>query len=161
MSSESLVQQIEHALSTRPPGEAVGAALETLVRHYAAHMGTVHRLDAADRHLYLVASSGPIPEPVLAVTRRIPLGKGIAGEAAATGKAVSICNLQSPTAGVPAGARAAGASGALCVPILQGESIVGTLGIGCAGERTFTDTETADLLAAGRVLADAVVRSVS
>jgi signal transduction protein with GAF and PtsI domain len=39
------------------------------------------------------------------------------------------------------------------VPIFRGDQVVGTLGIGVRGERTFTEAETAELLAAGRVLA--------
>jgi putative methionine-R-sulfoxide reductase with GAF domain len=158
-SSTSMIGRVQEALSSGGSEQGLASALERVVRHFAAHMGTIHRLDAGDRHLYLVAANGPIPEPVLAVTRRIPIGKGIAGEAAATGKPVSICNIQAPTAHVPAGARASGASGALCVPIFRGESIVGTLGIGCQGERTFSEAETADLMAAGRAMAEAVDRS--
>ena len=156
MSSKPLVTQLESALSGGG-AEGFAEALTAVVAHFNAQMGTIHRLDP-DRHLYLVAATPGIPEPVLAAARRIPVGKGIAGEVAETGKPVSICNIQSE-ARVPAGARATGASGALCVPIFLGERIVGTIGIGCAGERVFTAGETEDLLAAGRVLAEAVTRS--
>jgi hypothetical protein len=39
------------------------------------------------------------------------------------------------------------------VPVFRDDQVVGTLGIGIRGERTFTDAETQALLAAGRVLA--------
>jgi GAF domain-containing protein len=124
------------------------------MQHFRADMGMIHRLNPADGHLELVATSQGIPEPVLAAARRIPLGKGIAGETAKTGKPVSICNLQTDTGGVARpGARATGAGGTLCVPVLLGERVVGTLGIGVRGERTFADSETEELLAVGRVLA--------
>ena len=58
------------------------------------------------------------------------------------------------------GARATGAQGTLCVPVFQGDQVVGTLGIGVRGERTFTEAETADLLAAGRALADTIRETV-
>ena len=107
-----------------------------------------------------MCSSDLVPEPVLAAARRIPLGKGIAGETALTGRPVSLCNLQTDTSGVARpGAKATGAQGALCVPILRADQIVGTLGIGVRGERAFTDAETDELLAAGRLLAGSLERA--
>jgi L-methionine (R)-S-oxide reductase len=142
--------------------ERTRAALTAVIRHFGADMGMVHRLNSADRHLELVATSDGVPEPVLAAARRIPLGKGIAGETALTGKAVSMCNLQTDTSGVARpGARATGAQGTLCVPVFQGDQVVGTLGIGVRGERTFTEAETAELLAAGRALADTIRETAS
>jgi L-methionine (R)-S-oxide reductase len=128
--------------------------LAAVIRHFGADMGMIHRLDPADRHLELVATSDGVPEPVLAAARRIPLGKGIAGEAALTGRPVSMCNLQTDTSGVARpGAKATGAQGTLCVPVFRGDQVVGTLGIGVRGERAFTDAEAEELLAVGRVLA--------
>ena len=129
-------------------------SLGAVIRHFGADMGMIHRLNPDDRHLELVATSEGVPEPVLAAARRIPLGKGIAGETALTGKPVSMCNLQTDTSGVARpGAKATGAQGTLCVPVFRGDQVVGTLGIGVRGERTFTDAETEELLAAGRALA--------
>ena len=85
------------------------------------------------------------------------LGKGIAGEAAATGKPVTLCNLQTDASGVARpGAKATGLGGSLCVPAFDGDRVVGTLGIGWMGERAISDDETATLLAAGRALAPAL-----
>jgi putative methionine-R-sulfoxide reductase with GAF domain len=101
-----------------------------------------------------VTASPGIPEPVLAASRRIPLGKGIAGEAARTAKPVTLCNLQADTSGVARpGAKATGAGGSLCVPILDGTRVVGTLGIGWMTERAITPEESEALIAAARVLA--------
>ena len=44
------------------------------------------------------------------------------------------------------------------MPIFRGDQVVGTLGIGVRGERTFTEAETAELLAAGGDLADTITR---
>jgi GAF domain-containing protein len=128
-----------------------------LVQHaLAAQMGTLHRL-ADDDHLHLVAATPGIPEPVLAASRRIPLGKGIAGEAAATAKPVTLCNLQTDASGVARpGAKATGLGGSLCVPVFDGEQVVGTLGVGWMGERQIGAAETDALIAAGRVLAAAL-----
>ena len=136
--------------------------LGAVIRHFGADMGMIHRLNPADAHLDLVATSDGIPEPVLAASRRIPLGKGIAGATAQSGKPVSICNLQTDESGVARpGARATGAQGALCVPIFLGDRVIGTLGVGIRGERTFTDAETETLLAVGRELAAPLSRAQS
>lgn len=119
-------------------------------------MGTLHRL-GDDAHLHLVAASPGIPPPVLEASRRIPIGKGIAGEAAATGKPVTLCNLQTDASGVARpGAKATGLGGSLCVPAFDGDRVVGTLGIGWMGERAISADETEALLAAGRALAPAL-----
>lgn len=152
----ALDQDLRRELAA-PEDERFDRALDVVLRHFGAQSGTVHRLDASDGHLHLLAASKGIPEPVLAVTRRIPLGKGIAGEAAATAKPVSLCNLQRDESGVARpGAKATGVGGALCVPMFRGDEVRGTLGIGTLAEREFTAAETAELLAAGRCIAESV-----
>jgi L-methionine (R)-S-oxide reductase len=154
VSASPLVDVVRETLARGTAAEPFRATLAAVVRHFGADMGMIHRLNPADRHLELVATTDGVPEPVLAAARRIPLGKGIAGETALTGKPVSMCNLQTDTSGVARpGAKATGAQGTLCVPVFRSDQVVGTLGIGVRGERTFTDAETEELLAAGRVLA--------
>lgn len=149
-----LADPIRRALGAGPSADPFPAVLRVVMRHFAADMGMIHRLDAASGHLELVATSDGVPEPVLAASRRIPLGKGIAGAAAQSGQPVSICNLQTDASGVVRpGAKATGAQGALCVPVVLEDRVVGTLGIGVRGERTFSEPETATLLAIGRELA--------
>jgi GAF domain-containing protein len=131
-------------------------ALALVQQELGAAMGTLHRL-GDDAHLHLVAASPGIPPPVLEASRRIPIGKGIAGEAAATGKPVTLCNLQTDASGVARpGAKATGLGGSLCVPAFNGDRVVGTLGIGWMGERAISADETEALLAAGRALAPAL-----
>ena len=55
--------------------------------------------------------------------------------------------------------KATGAQGSLCVPIFRGARVVGTLGVGVRGERTFSEGETEALLAAGRALAAVLERA--
>lgn len=159
MNASPLVDAVRRTLSEDAgPGRFQGA-LAAVVRHFGADMGMIHQLNPADQHLDLVATTVGVPEPVLQAARRIPLGKGIAGETALTGKPVSMCNLQTDTSGVARpGAKVTGVQGTLCVPVLQSERVVGTLGIGVRGERTFTEAETEELLAAGRVLAGPLAR---
>ena len=156
--TDTLNQRLREALASEDEEARFSAALGVIQAALGAPMGTIHRLDA-DQHLHLVAATPGMPEPVLAASRRIPLGKGIAGETAATAKPVSLCNLQTDTSGVARpGAKATGLGGSLCVPALAGTRVVGTLGVGWVGERVITDEETATLLAAGRVLAAALSR---
>jgi L-methionine (R)-S-oxide reductase len=157
MSASPLVDVVSQTLARGNAADPFGATLAAIVRHFGAHMGMIHRLNPADQYLELVVTTDGVPEPVLAAARRIPLGKGIAGETALTGRPVSLCNLQTDTSGVARpGAKATGAQGTLCVPVFRGDQVVGTLGIGVRGERTFTEAETEELLAAGRVLAGAL-----
>lgn len=160
MLSPQLAEPIQRALSSGPSAEGFRAVLRVVLQHFGAEMGMIHRLNAADGHLELVATTDGIPEPVLTASRRIPLGKGIAGATALSRKPVSICNLQTDASGVARpGARATGAQGALCVPIFMGDRVVGTLGVAVRGERTFTEVETEELLAVGRALAEPLARA--
>ncbi|MEB2284029.1 MAG: GAF domain-containing protein [Myxococcales bacterium] len=151
-------RRIREALGSGTDTAGFAAALRVVQEAFAAELGTLHRL-GADDHLHLVAASPGIPAPVLAASRRIPLGKGIAGAAAKTAQPVTLCNLQTDTSGVAQpGARATGAGGALCVPIVDGDRVVGTLGVGWKRERAISADDSARLLAAGRVLAPALRR---
>jgi GAF domain-containing protein len=154
--NDTLVQGLRAALADENGDERFAAALTLVQQALGAQIGTLHRLEDDD-HLHLVAASAGLPEPVLAASRRIPLGKGVAGEAAATAKPVSLCNLQTDTSGVARpGAKATGLGGSLCVPAFDGDRVAGTLGVGWIGERAISDDETSTLLAAGRVLGPAL-----
>jgi len=79
---------------------------------------------------------------LLPVVSIIPVGKGIAGETAAKNLPVTICNLQTDTSGVAKpGAKQTGVGGALCVPIRDGDKVIGTLGIGTAREHEYSAKE--------------------
>ncbi len=119
--------------------EALAAALAEL----HADSGTIH-VKAPDKMLLLLAAwAGPMPEPVLNVIREIPWGKGMAGAAAERVEPVGTCNLQTTeSADVRPGARATQLRGALVVPMMLGDEVVGTFGVGTNGERTFTIEET-------------------
>lgn len=150
----TLAARLRETLGAGDATARFDAALALIQTAFGAQMGTLHRL-GEDDHLHLVAASPGIPEPVLAASRRIPLGKGIAGEAAASGKPVTLCNLQTDASGVARpGAKATGLGGSLCVPVFAGERVVGALGIGWMGERAISADETEQLVAAGRALAD-------
>jgi len=147
---QALLTSIERLTGARRDEEA----LLLVLRHMRADSGTVHRL--RDGVLVLAAHSPGIPEVVLAAVRTVPIGKGMAGLAAERREPVTACNLQTDTSGdVRPGARATGLRGSIVVPLLAGEDLRGTLGIGNRDEREFTAEERALLLAAGAVLARA------
>ncbi|MEM7200594.1 MAG: GAF domain-containing protein [Planctomycetota bacterium] len=129
-------------------------ALALTIEHFRAESGTIHRI-GDDGLLHLAAATAGMPEPVLAAIRAIPVGKGMAGLAAERAAPVTACNLQEDTTGdVRPGAKATGMQGAIVVPLLRGEAVVGTLGIANREERTFAEDEVALLLEVGRALAD-------
>ncbi len=141
----------------RPPLDGIGSdldqSLSLILAHFQAQVGTIHTL-GADGLLHLRAHSPGIPEPVLAATRVIPIGKGMAGLAVERRAPINVCNLQQDKSGdVRPGAQATGAMGSLCVPMLEGDKAVGALGIASLGERAFTDAEVHELLEIGKVLA--------
>jgi signal transduction protein with GAF and PtsI domain len=124
---------------------------ETLAK-FNSETGTIHRLDAQTQLLHLVAQVG-LPPQMLDVIKTIPVGKGIAGQVIAQGKPVTMCNLQTDSSGVAKpGAKQSGVGGALCVPIRDGDKIVGTLGIGTRREYEYTEAETRELEEMGRTL---------
>ena len=54
------------------------------------------------------------------------------------------------------GAKQTGVGGALCVPIRQGDTIVGTIGVGTKREYEYTPAETERLEEVGRMIGDLV-----
>lgn len=119
-----------------------------------ADSGTVHAL-RGDGMLHLEEHLGGIPENLLPVIQRIPVGKGMAGLAAERGEAVQICNLQTDASGdARPGAKATGMRGSICVPMQRAGRLVGVLGVAVETEREFSPEETVWLTEAGAVLAE-------
>jgi L-methionine (R)-S-oxide reductase len=124
--------------------------LRDMLAQFHSETGTIHRLHEPTQLLRLVAQVG-LPPQLLDMVTIIPVGKGIAGQVVAQGKPVTLCDLQTDTSGVAKpGAKQTGVGGALCVPIRDGEKIVGTLGIGTARAYEYTETETRELEEIGR-----------
>lgn len=141
--------EIARALAGEP--DRVQKILEATVEAFQADSGTVHLL-GEDGVLHLVASKS-IPEPVLQLVARVPVGKGMAGLAVERKQPVTACNIQTDTSGdVRPGARATGMEGAIVVPILRNDQAVGSFGIANRGERTFTSEEVALLAEVAGIL---------
>ena len=152
---------IERAPAGAPP---LQAALELILAKARGQGGTIHLLDRDGATLRLAAWSRSIPEQVLAAVRAVPMGKGMAGIAAERRAPVTTCDLQSDNAGGAArpGAKATGFRGSICIPLIAADGrLLGTLGVGCAETREFSEEEVADLLASGRAIAGAVAREAA
>ena len=139
-----------------------GRALAAVADAFEAPTATLHAVepsgDPLRPDLIAVADRG-LPEAVRAHTRRIPYGRGMAGICAERRQPVTVCNLQTDSSGVVRpGARETGVAGAIVVPLFAPDSdrLIGTLGIGKAGEHTYTDAERRLLAACGAVLARAL-----
>lgn len=143
--------RISHAMNTTAPSKAKTnrdwqAFLREVAIGFDCQTGTLHRFEPGDRHLKLVAHLG-IPDVLMPVIQSIPIGKGIAGAAAETRQPVEMCNLQTDTSGVAKpGAKKTQVQGSLAVPVLDGEQLCGTLGIGKLVPYDFSGEEKARLL---------------
>jgi L-methionine (R)-S-oxide reductase len=120
--------------------------LEGTIISFDCVTGTLHRLDPRDQLLKLVAHRG-IPPQLMPVIQSIPIGKGIAGVAAERREPIEMCNLQTDGSGVAKpGAKQTQVQGTLAVPVLDGERLCGTLGIGKVVPYEFTENEKARLM---------------
>ncbi|MBI4586142.1 MAG: GAF domain-containing protein [Planctomycetes bacterium] len=140
------------------PRQKLQAALDAVAGAFGALTATLHAIGPEPRFLYLVAQRG-LPEKLLASTKKIAFGKGMAGLCAARREPVTVCNLQTDASGVarPA-ARETGVAGSIVIPIFgdRGEPVLGTLGIGKPGEHAFSAEEKKALEACARELAAAL-----
>jgi L-methionine (R)-S-oxide reductase len=139
---EDLCEQVEGLLKNNPNRETVlEQILHIVLAKFHSETGTIHRLDGENQLLYLVSQVG-LPPQMLEIVKTIPVGKGIAGQVILQNKPVTICNLQNDSSGVAKpGAKQTGVGGALCVPLRDGEKVIGTLGIGTRREHEYSATE--------------------
>jgi len=124
--------------------------LEGFVQAHGGVAGTVHTLSADDADLLVMGASFNIPPPVVAVTQRIPRGKGMAGLALERNTPVQTCNLKSDDSGdVRPGAKAVAAHAAVALPVHDAAGTVrAVVGIAFPDERELGDSELATLAAA-------------
>ena len=150
---KNLSNQITSLLKGSGNREAVlEQILRAVLEHFRSETGTIHLLDREKQLLHLAAQVG-LPPQMLEIVKTIPVGKGIAGQVVAQGRPVTICNLQTDTSGVARpGAKQTGVGGALCVPLRDGDTIVGTLGIGTVRPYEYTPDETRQLEEIGRII---------
>ena len=120
--------------------------LDVILQAFECQTGTLHKWNDLHAVLDLVAERG-IPRELMDKIERIPMGKGIAGQAAERMEAVQICNLQNDTSGVARPrSKKTQVGGSVAVPIDMGGLLMGTLGIGKLVPYEFSPEETADLM---------------
>lgn len=102
--------------------------------------GSVHVLDADQLTL---RASVNLPPPVIAATRTIPKGKGMAGLAWERQEPVLTCNLKTDETGdVRPGAKAVQAAAAIAIPVTDTAGAVrAVVGIAFADEREFSEEQ--------------------
>ena len=115
------------------------ARLEAFLVEQGAVAGTVHTVD--DQVLHLAAAIN-IPPKVIAVTRLIPYGKGMAGRAFERREPIFTCDLAQPNPDIRPGARAVDATAAIALPILDAQGAVKAIvGLAYADDRDFEPAE--------------------
>jgi len=135
-----LPQRVEERIAA---GDGYQAALDSILEAFEAPTGSIHRADHDTRFLNLVVQRG-IPDKVLEVTTTIPFGKGMAGICLERAEPVTMCNLQTDDSGVAKpGAKLTQVQGAIVIPIFSGdgETVMGTLGIGKIVEHNYSEEE--------------------
>jgi GAF domain-containing protein len=151
-----VAQTLEGALGSSEP--RYDEALRVIAEAFGAVSATLHRADAETQLLHMVAHLG-LPAPVVALTQRIPFGKGIAGLCAERRESITLCNLQTDASGAARPeAKQTGVAGAIAVPVFAPSgTLVGTLGVGKPHEHTYTDDEQRMLAEWARMLGRALV----
>ena len=152
--TDTLTPLLTDDLSTND--QACLAVLDAVLAAFGCPTGTLHTVHDPAGPLHLRAQRG-IPVSLMHIVTEIPLGKGIAGAAAQDRAAVQLCNLQQDLGGVAKpDARQTGVCGSLAVPLLDGEVLKGTLGIGKFEPYEFTEAETERLWEVSRAIAKAL-----
>lgn len=156
---DSLSAAVSKLLADHPDAVPFDAVLQRVLSEAGGHGGTIHVLDGAAGPLRLAAATANIPAVVLDAVREVPIGKGMAGVAAERRAPVTTCDLQVDNAGGVArpNAKRTGFRGSICIPMVGSDGrLAGTLGVGCAESREFTEKEVGALLATGAAIADAI-----
>ncbi len=124
--------------------------LSEYIRTHGGVAGTVHLREG--EQLVLKASVN-IPPPVVAATRTIPKGKGMAGLAWERQRPVSTCNLKADDTGdVRPGAKAVQAQAAVAIPVHADGEVQAVVGIAFSDDRDIGETELSDLQSAAGTL---------
>src|SRR5688572_32848330 len=106
--------------------------LETWLRDFiGAHGGVAGSVHMLEGDLLTLRASLNLPPPVVAATRTIPKGKGMAGLAWEREKPVLTCNLKADDTGdVRPGAKAVQAAAAIAIPVTHaGGTVRAVVGI--------------------------------
>jgi signal transduction protein with GAF and PtsI domain len=164
IASESALSELAARVAAALGAQAApqyDVALRSIAEAFGAVSATLHRADAGAQQLHMVAQLG-LPEQLIALTRQIPFGKGIAGLCAVQREPITLCNLQTDTSGAARpNAKQTGVAGAISVPVFGPDgALVGTLGVGKLEEHTYSPDEVAILGRCANHLGQALAASV-
>ncbi len=151
--ADDLLSKIATALAgDGDPDARLQAALQKVISAFDCAVGTIHSLDAASGTLALRAHRG-IPDAIMDKVRLIPIGKGMAGLAAARREPVQVCNLQTDDSGLAKpGAKLTQMEGSIAAPMLVGDKLCGTIGVAKPTPYEFSRDEAERLMRAGGVI---------
>ncbi|HLU48421.1 MAG TPA: GAF domain-containing protein [Planctomycetota bacterium] len=148
---ETLCEILERDGAT---ADALDRFVRSVAEDFAATTCTLHVLE--DGLLRLRAQMG-LPPQVAHVVATVPIGKGMAGICAERREPVTVCNLQSDDSGVVRpGARETKVHGGLVIPLLAGDRLVGTLGVGKPDDHDYSPDEVSRLARYGTLLVRAL-----
>ena len=163
-SEEAFVRELEALLSGGEEASRMDAALGRILTEFDCVLGTIHVVDSgshstgAEGLLRLTAQRG-LPPTVAEKVQTVPVGKGMAGIAAARMEAVQVCNLQTDESGVARpGARETAMEGCVSAPMIVEGELRGVLGVAKPHAYEFTAAETDLLLRVGAVIGKTVLK---
>jgi L-methionine (R)-S-oxide reductase len=149
-SRDPVIPEVEQLLRQRP--QPLDSILAAVCARFGCALGTLHVFDATG--VMQLRAERNLPAVVRDKVRTIPIGKGMAGIAAQRRQPVQVCNLQTDTSGVARpDAKLTKMEGSIACPLLDGDRLVGVIGVAKPVPYDFTAAETALLLAVGAVLA--------
>lgn len=151
--SERIAPLLASIETGTPLASDPGTLLNEILSLFACVSGTIHVLNEQDGMLHIKAHAG-IPDFLLPKMAVIPVGKGMAGEAARRMAPVQICNLQTDESGVVRpSAKETRVEGAIAVPMVLNGRLCGTLGVAKSVPYDFTDRESEELMRLGEAIA--------
>lgn len=151
MTDSTFIAEVQHIVESAS-AEWPMQALNIILRHFDCATGAIHTLDRPAGVLHLVAQRG-IPDAILDKVRAIPVGKGMAGLAAQRRDAVQVCNLQTDDSGdARPAAKMTEMRGAITVPIIVNDDLLGTLGVARPDSWEFTATQIDALKRLGELI---------
>jgi signal transduction histidine kinase/ActR/RegA family two-component response regulator len=123
--------------------EVLHIALDALTRVTGHEISSLHLVSPEGTTLHLHGDRGLRPQ-LRQVNRVLPVGQGLIGQVAATGRTIHVGDVQGSADLLPAASAVVGHEGIrgfVCVAIQRHGRILGTLSLGRRGREPFTDAE--------------------
>lgn len=152
----ALVNDIAHqAAGSRDAERMLDSVLGRVLETFAADGGGIFLMRHQGRELHLLVHRG-VEDPALSDMQKMPVGQGLAGRVAASGKPRSSPDLRYDSRVWSESVRQAGWRGYQAVPLVSDQRTVGVLFFFTRAHRIFRREEVKLLLAIGKQLGGAV-----